>query len=347
MPRRRVRTIARRFALAAIAVALAGCASRREAEVVDRSWEPRPAQRTAPMPRTARREHVVVRGDTLHAISFEHGVSVRDLAAWNAIAPPYTIYPGQRLRVGPASVSPQASPARRYPVRPVRPIDRASANRYPPPPRRAAEPVRAPRRAPPEPLPPRAGAAITTPLDDGNAPEPRTVVSRPSPPEATSPRSAEPSTIEARRATMPTPESEPERAPAIAAAPTRSAAGIAWRWPAKGAVSSRFRAGDPSRQGIDIRGRDGDLVVAAADGEIVYSGSGLLGYGELVIVKHAGEFLSAYAYNRKRLVAEGERVRAGQPIAEMGRRGGALDLVHFEIRRGGQPVDPLQFLPPR
>ncbi|HET9482645.1 MAG TPA: peptidoglycan DD-metalloendopeptidase family protein, partial [Xanthomonadales bacterium] len=103
----------------------------------------------------------------------------------------------------------------------------------------------------------------------------------------------------------------------------------------------------PARQGIDIRGRGGDPVLAAADGEVVYSGNGLLGYGELVIVKHAGDFLSAYAYNRKRLVAEGERVRAGQPIAEMGTRGGALDLLHFEIRRDGQPVDPLQFLPAR
>ena len=88
-------------------------------------------------------------------------------------------------------------------------------------------------------------------------------------------------------------------------------------------------------------------MLAAADGEVVYSGNGLLGYGELIIVKHAGEYLSAYAYNRKRLVGEGERVRAGQPIAEMGRRGGALDALHFEIRRDGQPVDPLQFLPPR
>ncbi|HVF35140.1 MAG TPA: peptidoglycan DD-metalloendopeptidase family protein [Candidatus Saccharimonadia bacterium] len=333
-----------RCALALLAAfALASCASNRDAEVVDRSWEPRSAPRTMipePSPRRgASRDHVVVRGDTLHAIAFARGVSVRELAAWNALSPPYTIYPGQRLRVGAASTRAVApAPARRYPVRPVQPIDRTAGRssiersasdrrtyeRYPPPPppRRGVEPMPAPRRAP---LPPPQGTAITTPLDPGVA------------------------TVEplVDNAEVPVPPATAARAPAIRNAPTRSAGGIAWRWPADGKVSSRFRAGDPASQGVDIRGRDGDVVVAAADGEVVYSGNGLLGYGELIIVKHAGEYLSAYAYNRKRLVAEGERVRAGQPIAEMGRRGGSIDLVHFEIRRGGQPVDPLQFLPSR
>jgi lipoprotein NlpD len=88
-------------------------------------------------------------------------------------------------------------------------------------------------------------------------------------------------------------------------------------------------------------------VVAAADGEVVYSGSGLRGYGELVIVKHSPQFLSAYGHNRTRLVNEGERVQAGQPIAELGRTGADRDKLHFEIRRDGRPVDPLQYLPRR
>lgn len=86
---------------------------------------------------------------------------------------------------------------------------------------------------------------------------------------------------------------------------------------------------------------------AAADGEVVYSGNGLIGYGELIIVKHNASFLSAYGHNRKRLVAEGDKVRAGQQIAEMGSSGAARDALHFEIRKNGKPVNPADYLPAR
>ena len=89
----------------------------------------------------------------------------------------------------------------------------------------------------------------------------------------------------------------------------------------------------------------GQPVQAAGDGVVVYSGAGLVGYGELVIIKHSDEWLSAYAHNRKRLVAEGARVKAGDTIAEMGRTGAIRDMLHFEIRRNGKPVDPLDWLP--
>ena len=132
-----------------------------------------------------------------------------------------------------------------------------------------------------------------------------------------------------------------------AGGPARTVGGVRWRWPAQGTLVERFAAGDPARQGIDLRGRAGAAVVAAADGEVVYSGNGLVGYGELIIIKHSAEFLSAYGHNRRRLVAEGERVRSGQAIAEMGRAPNGFDALHFEVRRAGRPVDPLQFLPPR
>ncbi len=118
-----------------------------------------------------------------------------------------------------------------------------------------------------------------------------------------------------------------------------------WRWPSDGTVISRFVQGDPTQQGINIGGKSGQAVKASSDGTVVYSGAGLVGYGELIIIKHNNEWLSAYAHNRRRLVAEGSKVKAGDVIAEMGRTGTMRDMLHFEIRRNGKPVDPLQFLP--
>jgi len=134
---------------------------------------------------------------------------------------------------------------------------------------------------------------------------------------------------------------------AILPADVSMVGGVRWRWPARGTLVDRFMAGDATKQGIDIGGSAGEPVVAASDGVVVYSGSGLVGYGELIIIKHSDEWLSAYGHNRKRLVQEGQRVKAGQPIAEMGSTGANRDELHFEIRRNGKPVDPQQYLPAR
>lgn len=135
----------------------------------------------------------------------------------------------------------------------------------------------------------------------------------------------------------------------IAPSPARpSAPGIAapsWRWPTQGQVIGRYVSGDQTQQGINIAGSAGQPVLAAADGIVVYSGAGLVGYGELIIIKHSDEWLSAYAHNRRRLVAEGSRVKSGDFIAEMGKTGAIREMLHFEIRRNGKPVDPLSFLP--
>lgn len=127
----------------------------------------------------------------------------------------------------------------------------------------------------------------------------------------------------------------------------RPVGAIAWRWPTEGQIIGRFASGDQTRQGLDIAGTAGQAVRASADGVVVYSGSGLVGLGELVIVKHSDEWLSAYGHNRRRLVVEGEAVKAGQTIAEMGRTGASRDMLHFEIRRNGKPVDPMPLLPRR
>nr|WP_239056703.1 peptidoglycan DD-metalloendopeptidase family protein [Wenzhouxiangella limi] len=147
---------------------------------------------------------------------------------------------------------------------------------------------------------------------------------------------------------QPEPEDRPASAPAatLPADGTRRVAGIDWRWPTAGPVARPF---DPAatRRGIGIAGQSGQPVVAAADGRVVYSGTALIGYGELIIIKHSDTLLSAYAHNRVRLVDEGIRVRAGQPIAEMGISDRNQELLHFEVRRNGQPENPLNFLPKR
>ena len=121
----------------------------------------------------------------------------------------------------------------------------------------------------------------------------------------------------------------------------------AWRWPTEGSLTGRFGGGSGGGNGIDISGRLGQPVLAAAGGHVVYSGSGLIGYGQLIIVKHNETYLSAYGHNRELRVTEGERVSAGQTIALMGQGPGRQPVLHFEIRRNGKPVDPLRYLPNR
>lgn len=118
---------------------------------------------------------------------------------------------------------------------------------------------------------------------------------------------------------------------------------LAWQWPLRGAVVNRFQP--PSSKGIDVSGRLGAPVVAAAGGNVVYSGSALKGYGELIIIKHDDAYLTAYGYNKRRLVKQGDTVRAGQKIGEVGYGPNRQELLHFEVRRRGKPVDPLSVLP--
>ena len=106
-----------------------------------------------------------------------------------------------------------------------------------------------------------------------------------------------------------------------------------------------YVADDPARNGLDIAGKEGQVISASSGGQVVYSGNGLIGYGELIIIKHSERMLSAYAHNRVRLVQEGEQVSSGQKIAEMGRNTSNEQLLHFEIRVRGKPADPLYYLP--
>jgi lipoprotein NlpD len=129
------------------------------------------------------------------------------------------------------------------------------------------------------------------------------------------------------------------------AKPAAPAPSADWIWPVSGKVIDRFD--EKRNKGIAIAAREGDPVVASADGQVVYSGSGLRGYGNLVILKHNDDFISAYAHNRQILVKQGQAVKRGQRIAEVGMSDASQPKLHFEIRRQGKPVDPLAYLPPR
>lgn len=149
-----------------------------------------------------------------------------------------------------------------------------------------------------------------------------------------------------------TPTQTPAQTSAAKTAPTAVVAQpgpavTGWIWPAGGAIIGRYASNGSLNKGIDIAGNLGEPVLAASGGTVVYAGSGLRGYGELVIIKHNDAYVSAYGHNRRLLVREGQQVKAGQRVAEMGSTGTDRVKLHFEIRRQGKPVDPLQYLPRR
>ncbi|MDB5886404.1 MAG: peptidase, partial [Polaromonas sp.] len=149
---------------------------------------------------------------------------------------------------------------------------------------------------------------------------------------------------------LPASAARPGAAPASApAAPPVAVSGsdedVGWIWPAQGTLVAGFD--EAKNKGLDISGKSGDPVVASADGRVVYSGAGLRGYGNLIILKHNNTFLTAYAHNKSLLVKEDQTVKKGQKIAEMGNSDADKVKLHFEIRRQGKPVDPAKYLPAR
>ena len=196
--------------------------------------------------------HIVEKGDTLHSISWRYGVDANSLAHWNNISRPYTIYPGQKLRVNSTA-----------PIRGAKSSSKSSQSKSTAKASKPTKPVK------------------TVPVGD-------------------------------------------------------------WRWPVKGKLLSKFSG---SNNGIDIVAKEGTVVSAASAGKVVYAGSGLRGYGNLLIIKHNASFFSAYAHSRKLFVAEGATVKTGQKIAEVGSTGTDRAKLHFEIRKDGNPVDPLKYLP--
>ncbi len=339
----------RRAAVALLALTLAACASRAPAPVEDRTARPAPppapaaaaTPRPAPEPDWRPTTYTVKRGDTLYGIALDHGLDYRELATWNSIENLNLIRVGQVLTLVPPG--PGATPVAGSGV--------ATA------PLRTPPPVVAPDGRPP--------AAGTTTVTAPPAPGGRDTDSFKTQPKLVKEPYSEQALREAQRApTAPEPPpvvaraepaAEPRPSPGAAAPPAaasepRPASGddaekLDWIWPTAGKVVAGFSE-TANLKGIDIGGKAGQPVVASAPGKVVYAGTGLRGYGKLIIVKHNATFLSAYAHNREILVKEGQAVARGQKIAEMGDTDANSVKLHFEIRRLGKPMDPLRYLPP-
>lgn len=359
---------AARLSLLMAALVLAACTRSVMVQPADEPAPPPAHRPTASAP--AGDTYIVQPGDTLYKISVQYGVDYRELAAWNDIEAPYTIYPKQRLRVGERAApvkAPSATATAAAAVAAVPPpanAERVGAAATPS--ATATAPATASRPAPgagydpilgvtlPEgaqPISADASAASSgAPVFEApEAPLP-TVAAGAASTAASAPAAATAAPVASIPASPAVPPaaaaaSPPAPGPTDIAGSKPSAAG--WIWPTPGKVVGTYAAGDPTRQGIDIAGEAGQPVRAARDGEVVYSGAGLIGYGELIIVKHSPELLSAYGHNRVRLVKEGDKVKAGQKIAEMGKNAANRVLLHFEVRKNGKPVDPLPLLPAR
>jgi lipoprotein NlpD len=351
---------------------LASCATRAPAPVVERS-PVRPSSVTAPAAAPAPpagaaqpesdwrpKTYVVKRGDTLHTIALDHGLDYREMAAWNNIENPNLIRVGQVLRLtapgdsgpGPAAMSAGTTTAPLRTPPPVlpgdaRPTPSASAQPLAMPGPRNADIYKSSPKAVKEPYSeqalremqraPLAAAAPTMPSPPTVAPP--TVA----PPEPQAPGSAG---GDGKPAPAPAPAAVPEaKAKPSPETPAADDGAIEWTWPASGKVITGF-SDTANLKGIDIGGKAGTPVHASAAGKVVYAGTGLRGYGKLIIVKHNATFLSAYAHNKEILVREGQQVTRGQKIAEMGNTDSDQVKLHFEIRRLGKPVDPLRYLPP-
>ncbi|WP_018410121.1 peptidoglycan DD-metalloendopeptidase family protein [Methyloversatilis thermotolerans] len=327
----------RGLTIAGVSVMIAACAGSRPAPIEERPIPSSagavpsaqaPATTVAPAPAARAGFHTVAKGETLYSIALENGQDWRDLVVWNKLENPNLIRIGQEIRVLPPEGSVETRPILTTSPVQARPLDTA----------------------------PPAGTAAAT----GNTPtfkrEPRggveayseeTFAAMKSP--ATPAPAVNPAGLSAAEPTAAPGATAAAPAAAVASAPdaVRSEEGIEWSWPANGRIIGRF--GEGANKGVDIAGKQGEPVLAAAGGRVVYAGEAMRGYGKLVIIKHDNTYLSAYAHNSRILVQERDTVKRGQRIADLGDTDTETGKprLHFEVRRQGKPVDPLKYLPPR
>lgn len=356
------------FTLSLVALAISGCANQQPhtPQVRDLSEAKRAVESSA--------QYTVKPGDTLYGIAWQHDLDYRELAAFNNIGVPYQIHPGQTIALRQGAGGAPAGGAGQNAQNPPsqRPSGAVATGLNPQAVAVASsQGTQASQQGDqqmdwllPDESAIERNQRITTeraqsdgaPSAEREAPverEPRQVDATPaasvvdaSEPEA--PREPEPE---------PTPVAEPEptpqAAPAQASTPDRSSRtftpvdNVQWQWPTDGQVSGAFGEGGTITAGIDITGQKGQPVKAAGPGIVVYAGSGVRGYGNLILLKHNDQYLSAYAHNDSLRVSENDVVEAGEVIATMGDSDTDSVKLHFEVRRDGQPQDPLEFLPSR
>lgn len=258
--------------------------------------------------------YTVRKGDTMFLIAYISGLDVKELAALNNMKEPYNLSVGQTLKVSNGRAQSVAQPAVATQPQPAvqQPVSAEPTVTYTPGANGTQYgsdgTITGPVKATAGGLPPVNSAPVNQPVQVQNQP----VVSQPIP---------------------------QDNAPV--------ASSIAWRWPTSGNVVQGFSSSDGGNKGIDIGGSRGQAVNATAGGRVVYAGNALRGYGNLIIIKHNDDFLSAYAHNDSILVKDQQEVKAGQQIAKMGNTGTNDVKLHFEIRYKGKSVDPTRYLPRR
>lgn len=257
--------------------------------------------------------YIVKRGDTLFYIAWITGNDFRDLAERNNVAAPYGLNVGQTLQVGNATGAPLT------PGNTVSAADVTAQNNSVTPAQKSSTVVAS-------------QPTITYSEDSGEQSANKML-----------PNNRGSATVVTAPVTAPVVSSTVP----VASSQTSSSPISSWRWPTEGKVIENFASSEGGNKGVDIAGSKGQAIIATADGRVVYAGNALRGYGNLIIIKHNDDYLSAYAHNDTMLVREQQEVKAGQKIATMGSTGTSSTRLHFEIRYKGKSVNPLQYLPQR
>ncbi len=292
--------------------------------------------------------YTVVKGDTLYSIAFRYGLDYHSLARINNIAPPYNLALGQVLILNlKAQEAPSYIVQRGDTLYSIARKNNQSVsflagvnNLEPPYNLKLGQKI------------------LLSRADSGGLADKRPGTSVPV---AGQPQGNTAATVttttttttqkgDGKPVTTVTTTTQPQKVPVNAQTPivnskTRKVAGVTWSWPTTGKVIEQFSTAEQGNKGIDIAGNRGQAILSAADGQVVYSGNALRGFGNLIIINHNNEYLSAYAHNDVMLVKEGQKVKRGQHIARMGSTDAASTRLHFEIRYRGQSVNPVSYLP--
>ncbi len=263
----------------------------------------------------------VEKGDTLYFIAYVTNKNVNDLISFNNLKSPYVIHPGQKLKLWrPAYVAPSHGKAAPVVVAPVV-------------------------------VPSASTPAVTAKTSSKSTEKTATKPSSPSK-QAVKEPAKPPVSVVKKDSPKKVEQSKPKeyvgskgKQNVTTANKPKNEKVSKWLWPTKGRVIKNFSVGEQGNKGIDIAGQRGQAIISTAGGTVVYSGNALRGYGNLVIVKHNDNYLSAYAHNDKLLVSEGQNVKSGQKIATMGSSGSSSVRLHFEIRYQGKSVNPKRYLP--